>query len=250
MEKYSNSRFVTGGRDPALKPALKDRSRAAKQLKWVLLLKAKKAVGSVAFVGNVLCTMLSSIKKRFLFGHGRSGETVKLDKSKFLLRLIPAFMVVALIALAIEPVLRANQSSETRAWFHRAYASWLELRAETVVPVAQALCRFYIALFFIQSVDRMVLCLGCLWIKYKGIKPNVRGDPFRSDHLEGPESEYPMVLVQIPMCNEREVCIACQRQSICICFYLSLFCNVQAYCNLVEFYQMSIYGFCSIENEG
>ncbi|KAI3442544.1 Glyco_trans_2-like domain-containing protein [Psidium guajava] len=218
MEKYSNSRSMTGGRDPALKLVVKDQNRSAKKLKWVLLLKANKAFCSVAVVGNVLCVVLSSVKKRLLFGQRESGKTVKLDKSKFLFRLILAFLVVALIALAIEPVvplkrwnnvwsagLRANQISEIRAWFHRVYASWLELRAESIVPLAQALCRFYIVLFLIQSADRTVLCLGCLWIKYKGIKPNVGGDLFRSDHLEGPEYEHPMVLVQIPMCNEKEV---------------------------------------------
>lgn len=218
MAKYSNCRFVIGGRDPALKPVVKDRSKTAKQLKWFLLMKANRAISSVAFVGNVLCTMVSSIKKRLLFGQRESDETVKLDKSKFLFRLILAFLVVALIALAIEPVahfkgwnnflsasLFVNQTSEIRAWFHRVYASWLELRAESIVPLAQALCRFYIALFLMQSVDRTVLCLGCLWIKYKGIKPNIREDPFRSDHLEVPEYDHPMVLVQIPMYNEREV---------------------------------------------
>ncbi|XP_039170859.1 probable xyloglucan glycosyltransferase 5 isoform X2 [Eucalyptus grandis] len=217
MAKYSNCRFVIGGRDPALKPVVKDRSKTAKQLKWFLLMKANRAISSVAFVGNVLCTMVSSIKKRLLFGQRESDETVKLDKSKFLFRLILAFLVVALIALAIEPVahfkgwnnflsagLFVNQTSEIRAWFHRVYASWLELRAESIVPLAQALCRFYIALFLMQSVDRTVLCLGCLWIKYKGIKPNIREDPFRSDHLEVPEYDHPMVLVQIPMYNERE----------------------------------------------
>ncbi|KAI6689774.1 hypothetical protein NL676_026602 [Syzygium grande] len=216
MERYSNSRLVTGDWDPALKPVVKDRNKKAKQLKWVLLMEANKAICSVAFVGNVLYRVLSSIKKILLFGQRESDETAKLDRSKFLFRLILAFLVMALIAPAIEPVargwnnfssagLRTNQTSEIRAWFHRVHASWLELRAESIVPLAQTLCRFYIALFLIQSVDRTVLCLGCLWIKYKGIKPNVRGDPFRSDYMEDPEYEYPMVLVQIPMYNEKEV---------------------------------------------
>ncbi|KAF8025294.1 hypothetical protein BT93_F2206 [Corymbia citriodora subsp. variegata] len=217
MEKYSSSRFVTDGGDPALKPFVKGQSKRAKQLKWVLLMKANNAICSVVFVGNVLCTVLSSIMKRLLFGQRESCESLKLEKSRFLFRLILAFLVAALIALAIEPVahlkgwnnflsagLNANQTSEIRVRFHRVYASWLELRAESIVPLAQALCRFYIALFLIQSVDRTVLCFGCLWIKYKGIKPSGRGDPFRSDHSESPEYEYPMVLVQIPMCNERE----------------------------------------------
>ncbi|KAL1168169.1 hypothetical protein V6Z11_A05G067100 [Gossypium hirsutum] len=51
----------------------------------------------------------------------------------------------------------------------------------------------------------MVLCLGCFWIKYKKIKPRIEGNPFKSNDVEGSGYDYPMVLVQIPMCNEREV---------------------------------------------
>jgi hypothetical protein len=47
--------------------------------------------------------------------------------------------------------------------------------------------------------------LGCFWIKYKKIKPRIEVDPFKSDDVEASGYEYPMVLVQIPMCNEREV---------------------------------------------
>jgi hypothetical protein len=58
-------------------------------------------------------------------------------------------------------------------------------------------------LFLIQSVDRLVLCLGCLWIKLRGIKPvPLAAD---KDDVEGGADDFPMVLVQMPMCNEREV---------------------------------------------
>ncbi|KAL0324005.1 UNVERIFIED_CONTAM: putative xyloglucan glycosyltransferase 5 [Sesamum calycinum] len=56
-----------------------------------------------------------------------------------------------------------------------------------------------------KSLDRLILCLGCLYIKLKKIKPEVNGDPFQLDDPEGAHCNYPMVLVQIPMCNEREV---------------------------------------------
>ncbi|XP_048132139.1 probable xyloglucan glycosyltransferase 6 isoform X2 [Rhodamnia argentea] len=58
-----------------------------------------------------------------------------------------------------------------------------------------------------QSVDRVVLVLGCLWIKIRGIKPVASIDYEKKGDLESESGDvvYPMVLVQIPMCNEREV---------------------------------------------
>ncbi|QHO56138.1 putative xyloglucan glycosyltransferase [Arachis hypogaea] len=63
-----------------------------------------------------------------------------------------------------------------------------------------------IVLFLIQSLDRLVLCLGCFWIRYKKIK-NVAAEDYGDLDLESGEKKgfFPMVLVQIPMCNEREV---------------------------------------------
>ena len=45
--------------------------------------------------------------------------------------------------------------------------------------------------------------LGWLSINFRDIKSRIEGDSFKND--KGLEYEYPMVLVQIPMCNEREV---------------------------------------------
>jgi len=57
-------------------------------------------------------------------------------------------------------------------------------------------------------MDRLVLCLGCFWIRFKKIKPIPKGGDAVVD-LESGESKgfsfFPMVLVQIPMCNEKEV---------------------------------------------
>ena len=97
------------------------------------------------------------------------------------------------------------QTSEITGWFHTAYVRWLEFRVDYIAPLIQSLSTFCILLFLIQSVDRMVLCLGCFWIKLKKIKPVIAGDSLNSHDLEGSNDGYPMVLVQIPMCNEKEV---------------------------------------------
>ncbi|KAE9453341.1 hypothetical protein C3L33_14765, partial [Rhododendron williamsianum] len=74
-----------------------------------------------------------------------------------------------------------------------------------LAPPIQSVSNFCVVLFLIQSADRLILCLGCFWIKFKKIKPRIQGDPFNSEDLEGSGYEYPMVLIQIPMCNEKEV---------------------------------------------
>ncbi|RYR74958.1 hypothetical protein HN51_021168 [Arachis hypogaea] len=75
---------------------------------------------------------------------------------------------------------------------HMEYVGWLRFRVEYIAPP-------------VQSLDRMVLCMGCFWIRYKKVKPRFAGDPFKVDDVEGSASHYPKVLIQIPMCNEREV---------------------------------------------
>ncbi|KAB2627739.1 xyloglucan glycosyltransferase 12 [Pyrus ussuriensis x Pyrus communis] len=55
----------------------------------------------------------------------------------------------------------------------------------------------------IQSLDRLILCLGCFWIRFKKIKPVPKEGSF--DPETGETGYFPMVLVQIPMCNEKEV---------------------------------------------
>ncbi|KAG6511463.1 hypothetical protein ZIOFF_029531 [Zingiber officinale] len=105
------------------------------------------------------------------------------------------------------PNFRIPDAGETRGWTRDAYISWLSFRADYIAYPLQNLCAFCIVLFVVQSIDRLVLCLGCLYIKLKKIKPAINGDPFKTEDLEGSSCDYPMVLVQIPMRNEREVTI-------------------------------------------
>jgi hypothetical protein len=103
------------------------------------------------------------------------------------------------------PNLHIPHTSDFERLFHMAYVAWLTFRAEYIAPPIKALSKFCIVLFLIQSVDRMLLCFGCFWIKFKKVKPRINGDPFKVDDVEQSVCNYPMVLVQIPMCNEREV---------------------------------------------
>ncbi|WZZ88567.1 hypothetical protein YC2023_117146 [Brassica napus] len=78
---------------------------------------------------------------------------------------------------------------------------WCERILRLVYCSSQFLANACIVLFLIQTKDRLILCLGCFWIRFKKINP-VPTKSF-SDLESG--CFLPMVLVQIPMCNEKGV---------------------------------------------
>ncbi|XP_073004415.1 probable xyloglucan glycosyltransferase 5 [Typha latifolia] len=214
---------IDGPEIAAFQPMDKGRGKNAKQFTWVLLLRAHRAVGCVAWMGAGFWALLGAIKKRLIHHREVSTESDKSGKGKLLFRFLKGFLLLSLAILAFEMIAYWNgwhfqkpelhfpekfhipETQEIRGWMHTAYLSWLSFRADYIAYPIQVLSNFCVVLFMIQSLDRLVLCLGCFWIKFKKIKPRIEGDPFKSDDVEGSASEYPMVLVQIPMCNEREV---------------------------------------------
>ncbi|KAL6972578.1 putative xyloglucan glycosyltransferase 5 [Sarracenia purpurea var. burkii] len=218
MENPKYSVVEIDGPDAAFRPVDKDRGKNARQFTWVLLLRAHQAVGCLAGLGNLLWALLGTIKKRLIFGQGVTVENEKSGRGRLLFRVILAFLVTALAFLAFEVVahfkgwhhfknhnLSIPQTWQIQGWLHNLYVAWLGFRAGYIAPPIQALSNFCVLLFLLQSADRLILCMGCFWIKYKNINPRIEGDPFNSGHLEGLGCSYPMVLVQIPMCNEGEV---------------------------------------------
>ncbi|KAL3818419.1 hypothetical protein ACJIZ3_004324 [Penstemon smallii] len=218
MENPNFSIVEINDPDDEFKQVDKSRLKNAKQVRWVLLLKANRAVECVAWLANILCTLLGTIKRRLILRQGVAIASEKLGKGKLMLKIIKAFSVVLLVILVFEvvayckgwhyfenPNLYILQTSEIQGLLHFLYVSWLEFRARYIAPFALSLSTICLVLFLIQSLDRLILCLGCLYIKMKKIKPTINGKPFELDDLEGALYNYPMVLVQIPMCNEREV---------------------------------------------
>ncbi|KAM0933805.1 putative xyloglucan 6-xylosyltransferase [Dioscorea sansibarensis] len=190
----------------------KAKGKNAKQFTWVLLLRAHRAVGCLAW-------LLSAIKKRMLIRHRIIHvESDNVEKGRVLFKFIRAFLVISFAALVFEimahrngwhfqrPNLHLPQSIEIKGWLHSLYLSWLLFRAHYIAYPIQLLSSFCVVLFVVQSLDRLVLCFGCLWIKLKKIKPEITDcDSLKCVDVEGSTCEFPMVLVQIPMCNEREV---------------------------------------------
>ncbi|XP_027183551.1 probable xyloglucan glycosyltransferase 5 [Coffea eugenioides] len=218
MENPNYSIVEIDSPDTAFRPVEKSRGKNAKQVTWVLLLKANRAVGCVAWLATILWALLGTIQRRLIFRQGVGLASEKLGKGKLLLNIIKAFLATSLVFLTFEvvaylkgwhyfenPNLYIPNSSDFQGFFHMIYVSWLAFRVDYIAPSIQGLSTFCVVLFLIQSLDRLVLCLGCLYIKWKKIKPRIDGDPFKSDDLEGSNKNFPMVLVQVPMCNEREV---------------------------------------------
>ena len=70
MENPNFSVVEIDGLDSAFRPIEKSRGKNAKQVTWVLLLKANCAVSCVAWLATVLWSLLGAIKKRLLHRHG------------------------------------------------------------------------------------------------------------------------------------------------------------------------------------
>ncbi|XP_074562222.1 putative xyloglucan glycosyltransferase 2 [Curcuma longa] len=205
--------------DEAFPSAAKGRGKNAKQFTWVLLLKAHNAAGRLASAAALLWALPGVVGRRLLSRRRAAAAAASSEKPHLLLKLIRGFLFFSLFALAFELVAHWNrwhfqqpelqlpenlhlpEAIEIQGWMHSAYLYWLFFRANYIAYQIQMLTNMCIVLFIIQSLDRLVLCFGCFWIRLKKIKPKVEEEPFKED--DG--YKYPMVLVQIPMCNEREV---------------------------------------------
>ncbi|KAI4382024.1 hypothetical protein MLD38_008036 [Melastoma candidum] len=170
-------------------------------LRVLILHEGNKAAALLDAVSNVPRDMLGSIGKMFVLVRGGKGG------SKIFLVFLHVSLAMALAGLACEAVARLKgwDDPSDDGWVRSAYSSWSEMRGLYVAPVVRAIRSFYVALFLIQSADRLLQCLACLWIKHKKLKPRIIANAFHSERHGDLGDDYPMVLVQIPMCNEREV---------------------------------------------
>ncbi|VAI22409.1 unnamed protein product [Triticum turgidum subsp. durum] len=193
------------------------RGKNAKQITWVLLLKAHRAAGCLASLASAAVTLGAAARRRVADGRtdadagapGPARESPVL-RSRFY-AFIRAFLLLSLLLLAVELAARfhrwdlaASALALPIIGVESLYASWLRLRAAYLAPLLQFLTDACVVLFLIQSADRLIQCLGSFYITVKRIKPRLRS-PALPDAEDPDAGYYPMVLVQIPMCNEKEV---------------------------------------------
>ncbi|PRQ27887.1 putative glycosyltransferase [Rosa chinensis] len=206
----------------------KGRGKNAKQFTWVLLLKAHRAAGCLTSLGSAMLGLASAIRRRVASGRtdadadadseprGGGGHENPAVKSRFYV-CIKLFLLLSLVLLGFEvaayfkgwhfgaPHLQLQYLWEmefdgVKGAFDWVYSKWVLIRVGYLAPPLQFLANACIVLFMVQSLDRLILCLGCFWIRFKKIKPVPKGGP-----LDLENAYFPMVLVQIPMCNEKEV---------------------------------------------
>ncbi|KAJ0817089.1 putative glycosyltransferase [Helianthus annuus] len=185
----------------------KQKTASTKQFSWLLLLKAQRILSFFPWITMGFSKTFLSVKKRIALSDSIKDE-VKY-KEKIMYRFIRAFLATSIFALCVE-VFAYFQNwdlnfipNEAMGLLHLSYMGWISFRAEYIAPSITMLSQFCVLLFLIQSLDRFILGIGFFWIKFKKIKPVINIDD-QSYDLEDP-STFPMVLVQIPMCNEREV---------------------------------------------
>ncbi|XP_078177726.1 putative xyloglucan glycosyltransferase 9 [Carex rostrata] len=187
----------------------------AKQITWVLLLRAHRAAGCLASLASGSVGLISAVRRRVSAGRADSSRHHRLYTFiKFSLFLSITLLCFELYAyfkqyhLTIPDYTMAIPSFKVNIndLFGSIYTGWMRIRAEYIAPPLQFLSDACVVLFLIQSADRLILCLGCFWIKLRRMKP-VPKVAFGSKEGSDPEAgeHFPMVLVQIPMCNEREV---------------------------------------------
>ncbi|XP_058103189.1 probable xyloglucan glycosyltransferase 6 [Magnolia sinica] len=188
-------------------PDKSSRGRNARQLSWLFILKFHQ-------VSSFFSSLLSSSFSLLLTANRRitSSTPDRWAETTRLYRVIKSILILAVLLLVVELAahfkgwhLASPSSAEVSSFVELVYANWVFVRANYLAPPLQGLANVCIVLFLIQSVDRIVLMLGCFWIKFKRIKPVplVEFAAGRDDVEVG--MDYPMVLLQIPMCNEREV---------------------------------------------
>ncbi|XP_052190723.1 probable xyloglucan glycosyltransferase 12 [Diospyros lotus] len=206
----------------------KARNKNAKQLTWVLLLKAHRAAGCLTSIATAMLGLAAAIRRRVAAGKtdadpdsdNRAAAENLTVKSR-IYSCIKVFLWLSVLLLGFEvaayckgwhfgaPNLQLQYLSvlasqfDVKGAFGWLYSRWVLIRAEYLAPPLQFLTNVCILLFLVQSLDRLFLCLGCFWIRLKKIKPVPKEGP--ADPESGENGFFPMVLVQIPMCNEKEV---------------------------------------------
>ncbi|XP_020575679.1 glucomannan 4-beta-mannosyltransferase 2-like [Phalaenopsis equestris] len=89
------------------------------------------------------------------------------------------------------------------------HKKWKQTRVIVVVPLLRVAVLICLIMTLILLTEKLFVGLVCLVVKVFGLKPEkrYRWKPMSSEasDLEAGASSFPMVLVQIPMYNEKEV---------------------------------------------
>ncbi|KAJ0963361.1 hypothetical protein J5N97_028483 [Dioscorea zingiberensis] len=187
------------------------RNKNAKQITWVLLLKAHRAAGCLTSLASTFFSLASAVRRRLASGHTDADvhpSESQVIRSRFY-SFIKAFLFLSIALLLFELAAFFNgwhlRKVSISSFSESFYSNWVRFRVAYLAPPLQLLANSCVILFLIQSADRLILCLGCFWIKFKRMKPVPEPSATAASDIEAADEDFPMVLVQMPMCNEKEV---------------------------------------------
>ncbi|KAK9684136.1 hypothetical protein RND81_10G188800 [Saponaria officinalis] len=197
--------------DPKSGGKRKSTPKSKKQFTLFFILKIQRLLNILKWLTIATKSKLLSIKKRITMSEISEEEGRSRGK---LYRFIRVILVISIICLVIEIIAHYKKWNMKMINYYNpwevvqvpnlwewSYMAWMSFRADYAAPLLVMLSKFCIVLFLVQSLDRFVLCVGCFWMKYNKLKPQINVEGY---DVEDP-CNFPMVLVQIPMCNEREV---------------------------------------------
>jgi beta-mannan synthase len=107
---------------------------------------------------------------------------------------------------------------------------WQVLKEPLIVPALKLLVVVCLGMSIMLFIERVYMGIVIVFVKLFGKKPNkmYKWEPMKDD-IEVGNSAYPMVLVQIPMYNEKEVLFF--SLNYCFLFMVLLYSNL--YCSIV-----------------
>ncbi|KAK8934625.1 putative xyloglucan glycosyltransferase 12 [Platanthera zijinensis] len=191
-------------------------ARLSTSITRILVHKAHRVVGCLASLASTTIRLSSAVCRRIDAGGTDSDSaTSPADESPIARRhfysFIKIFLCLSVFLLSFEIVAYLKgwhisaapefHSVDFFSSFGSLCASWLSFCAIYITTLLQFLANACVILFLVQSTDHFVMCLGYFWIRFKRIKPVAESS---TDDFEAGKY-FPMVLIQMPMCNEKEI---------------------------------------------
>ncbi|WOG97653.1 hypothetical protein DCAR_0416994 [Daucus carota subsp. sativus] len=208
IEKASNISLIEINDSKSSVFQEKQKAASTRQVTWFFLLRVQRLFSCISWLATSFKAVFSLIRKRVALSDDVGEEDPKYRGRLY--SFIRVFLAISVVALVIEVTayfqrwdlnLNLIHPLEVQSLVHLSYMAWISFRVDYVAPAIMMLSKFCIVLFMIQSVDRLALGIGCFLIKFKKLKPEIKGEAYDVEDC----SSFPMVLVQIPMCNEKEV---------------------------------------------
>ncbi|KAI3751864.1 hypothetical protein L2E82_22955 [Cichorium intybus] len=199
-------------------------NKNARQLTWVLLLKAHRAAGCITSIASTTFSLTYAVRRRVTSGRTDTetdtGKPVGTSTRFYTCIKACLWLSVLLLGFEIAAYYKGWQFRAPdlhlqylytltypfafKGFFDWIYSKWVLIRVEFLAPPLQILANTCVYMFLVQSLDRFVLCLGCFLIRVMKMKPVAKQTLPDLESGNG-DGFFPMVLVQIPMCNEKEV---------------------------------------------